>query len=334
MGRYPLRTEIKRYLTEMKDYYAPRTLRVKRIVLDKVADIFDEQCRNDSTLVRNPSKWTEREVVAVATALRDRGVARNTLTLEVSILRSFLEYLGNGVMSRMKARTPSFFPRATLDRKPSLTEKQLSDVLAAIETEKGWKGECMRFMFWTYAYTGLRESELRNASKDDLNIADWTLRVRHPKGERTFGESRTVPIPDPLRPKVLRFLEARSQLLSDIGKLESPYLVFSRQNPDTPISEPAVQGWKREVAARSGVSFTIHTLRRTYGQMLLDRGVPLETVSLALGHASTVTTEKHYCRKDAGVARLEIANALAKPAMPPVPQSPVIEKNLPLPGYA
>lgn len=57
-------------------------------------------------------------------------------------------------------------------------------------------------------------------------------------------------------------------------------------------------------------------LRQTYGQNLLNRGVPIETVSLMLGHDSTFTTEKHYCRKDVDSARLEVLRAFEKPTMP------------------
>jgi len=75
------------------------------------------------------------------------------------------------------------------------------------------------------------------------------------------------------------------------------------------MRKETVQRWKVEVEARSGVEFTLHGLRRTYGQILLNRGVGIESVSLALGHSSTLTTEKHYCRKSVDSARLEIVRA-------------------------
>ena len=94
-----------------------------------------------------------------------------------------------------------------------------------------------------------------------------------------------------------------------------------------------VQRWKVELESLSGVEFTRHSLRRTYGQNLLNRGVPIETVSLALGHSSTLTTEKHYCRKDADLARLEIVKAYEDSARPSV-NPPVIDRKEQLPGYA
>jgi len=37
-----------------------------------------------------------------------------------------------------------------------------------------------------------------------------------------------------------------------------------------------------------------HRLRDTFSVDLLQKGVPLETVSLLLGHTSIKTTQKHY----------------------------------------
>jgi site-specific recombinase XerD len=58
----------------------------------------------------------------------------------------------------------------------------------------------------------------------------------------------------------------------------------------------------KRVAARAGIhldsngtsSVSPHTLRRTLGSDLLNRGVRLEVVSKLLGHASTTITEQAY----------------------------------------
>jgi integrase/recombinase XerD len=52
------------------------------------------------------------------------------------------------------------------------------------------------------------------------------------------------------------------------------------------------------VAKRAGLTrrVTPHTLRRTFGSDLLNRGVRLEVVSRLLGHAGTAITEKAYAR--------------------------------------
>jgi integrase len=107
---------------------------------------------------------------------------------------------------------------------------------------------------------------------------------------------------------------------------QTPFLAsFSR------LSIPKVFS---EIESISGTRFTVHGLRRTYGQNLLNRGVQPATVSLMLGHNSTLTTEKHYCRKDPDSARLEVVNAFAESRNVPKVNPPVIETKETLPGYA
>ena len=131
----------------------------------------------------------------------------------------------------------------------------------------------------------------------------------------------------------IRRARARETLLQEKGLLETPPLVFTDRYPGQHVSTPMVDRWKRQLEQRSGVRFTVHGLRRTYGQTLLDRGVPLETVSVMLGHASTTTTERHYCRKDANSAMLEVNRAFERSTTSPSVNSALIDRQNPLPGY-
>ena len=117
-----------------------------------------------------------------------------------------------------------------------------------------------------------------------------------------------------------------------MGMLETTPLVFPSNNPQRHLDGSTVDYWKSVVVARSGVRFSAHGLRRTYGQMLLNRGVNIETVSMMLGHSSTLTTEKHYCRKTADSARLEVIRAMQSP-MPTV-NSSKLTTDRELAGYA
>jgi integrase len=316
------------------DWYAPTTIGVKSVVLMKIARAFDEFCERDPEAIRDPNKWTEREVSAIVIALRPSGISRNSQAQQLGVLEGFLRYLGNGIMDSMRARTIQVFPRLVYVRKPALMDEELSKILRACDGIGGWRGECIRFMFWTYAFTGLRLSELRRAGPSDLDTQQWTLRVSHPKGERSYGTYRTVPVPEPLKPIVVGFLKAREERLNGLGVLESPYLVFGDRGHMKPIAPGVLRSWKVMLEKRSGVEFTVHALRRTYGQTLLNRGVPLESVSLALGHASTLTTEKHYARRDPRLAGREIADAFARPRTGPSLNTPLIDKKIDYTGYA
>ena len=93
--------------------------------------------------------------------------------------------------------------------------------------------------------------------------------------------------------------------------------MFGMRDASKPLHSATLGVWSKELSKVSGVDgLTPHALRRTYGQTLIDRGVSVDSVSLMLGHDSTVTTENYYCRKDAGAARQEALKAFDEPSAP------------------
>jgi integrase/recombinase XerD len=331
MGRYPLKTAIGRYMNATKDYYSPTTLTVHEAVLYATERQYAMLREENPNLKADPKDWREPEVIAIMASMRARQLTHATQAQQLSVLKKLLEFEGNGILTKMKAKTPQIFPRSDTERKGSLTDEELAKVIRATEQKDGWSGECARFVFAMYAYTGIRLTELTNASRTDLDADAWTFKVSHPKGERTYGRQRVVPIPEPLKPIVKRFLRARETRLAEMGMLETTPLVFPRNKPQRHIDGATVDYWKKEIVERSGIRFSAHGLRRTYGQMLLNRGVNIETVSMMLGHNSTLTTEKHYCRKNADSARLEVIRAMQSP-MPTV-NSPKLTTDRDLAGY-
>jgi integrase len=59
----------------------------------------------------------------------------------------------------------------------------------------------------------------------------------------------------------------------------------------------AVSDWQRsfrKLFELAGVDGHPHMFRDTFAVSLLEKGVPLEQVSILLGHSSVKVTEKHY----------------------------------------
>jgi integrase len=333
MGRYPLRTAIGEYVEAHRSYLAEATIAERRRKLLSFADRYQSLCRNSPDLERNPARWGEKEITAILLDVKRRGWSLATQAKELENLQALLRFLGNGVVEKMRSNRPQLFPRRTTTRGPSISEEQLTKVLTAASKVDGWTGEVARFIVTAYAFTGLRPGELRKAEIGDLDVRTWSLRVRHPKGEARYGEHRIVPIPSPMRNAVLDYLRAREAMLTAKGLLEAKPLVCRSSDPTAFYSPMHLRRIKKKVEEISGVAFELRALRRTYGQNLLNRGVPLETVSLALGHSSTLTTERYYCRKDADTARLEILRAFERSAPGPSVNSPLIERKGDLTGY-
>jgi integrase len=139
----------------------------------------------------------------------------------------------------------------------------------------------------TAAYSGLRMAELLSLDWSDIEFASGRdggcIRVRC---DETFHTKSRKPRMVPLAPELRTILEPLSQ-----GRTLG--LCF-----------PSSAGTKRDgknvghalqaVARKAGVEFSMHDLRRTFGTLLIERGVLPTRVRDYLGHASLSTTEGYY----------------------------------------
>jgi integrase len=76
------------------------------------------------------------------------------------------------------------------------------------------------------------------------------------------------------------------------------------------VSSSHVIGCPRTQSGENLSRVSPHTLRRTFGSHLLNRGLRLEVVSKLLGHASTTVTERSYAELLYETARREVLQAL------------------------
>jgi hypothetical protein len=92
-------------------------------------------------------------------------------------------------------------------------------------------------------------------------------------------------------------------LVAALAKLEpydGGYLFWNRRVDGAKASTPQHNFGKllASVFANAGVATDVHhvshALRNTFAVHLLEKGLPLETVSLMLGHQSVTTTERYY----------------------------------------
>ncbi len=84
-------------------------------------------------------------------------------------------------------------------------------------------------------------------------------------------------------------------------------------------SPPSATRTSSGSSGEMGLRFDFRQFRRAFGQNALDRGPRLDSVSVALGHHSTKTTEAYYARirtKDAfrDLERVWVTPSVQKPA--------------------
>ncbi len=152
--------------------------------------------------------------------------------------------------------------------------------------------------------TGLRLGEALALTNRDVSVGEGSVTVTTSK---TMAGLRSVPISPELRPHIERWLA-----FTRWEGFYRPDGAFLATRHGTPMKAQYVGPVVARVAERAGIArrVTPHTLRRTFGSDLVNRGVRLEVVSRLLGHASTSITEKCYARLEDTTVRAEMLAAL------------------------
>lgn len=236
-----------------------------------------------------------------------REASANTMRALIQALSSFYAFLerfdflvdADGALVRNPARAlepPQIRPAAELDwLRPEEDEALLDATL----------NEREQIVVFFFRMTGLRLSEALGLLQRDVDLDENTIHVRISKSDAGY---RPVPISPELRihiAKWVAFTKSQGWYAPDL-----PFFVtrnLSRMKPQY------IEGLLERVGVRAGLSRKLkpHTLRRTFGSHLLNRGARLEVVSRLLGHASTAITEKAYARLEDATIRSEMLQALS-----------------------
>jgi integrase/recombinase XerD len=220
---------------------------------------------------------------------------------------------------------------------PPTHEQRPNDFLRSMEDEALLTCRCSdveRTIIWLLRWTGLRVSEALALTLEDITLTPGSesLLVRTSK---TAAGRRTVPVV----PQLVPTLEARIHAMASAG-LHSPTTPLLATRHATAMTPTYIWRIVKRVAAQAGVRVipctcnsrrmtlhrrgcprtvsgenrsrvSPHTLRRTFGSDLLNKGLRLEIVSKLLGHANTTITERAYAHLLGNTIRNELLEALA-----------------------
>jgi integrase/recombinase XerD len=234
--------------------------------------------------------------------LSDRFGNRTVASLKVSEMRAYRESWEMAPISARKKleRLRTFFKfcletgwtrenpakpiKAPLSRPmPTLpfTDREIEKILWATEVypNKGIygfeSGKRIRGFINLLRYSGLRIRDAATLSRDKLEGNKLLL----------YTQKTGQPVWLPLPKSITKELEE----LNPHGK----YFFWSGQG----LPKSTVADWQRTLARvfeLAGIQGHAHRFRDTFSVNLLQAGVPLETVSVLLGHASIRVTERHY----------------------------------------
>lgn len=218
---------------------------------------------------RSPEEITQEEVRAYFLWLvKERGVARSTLTIHLSGIKFLFEktlkrewLIFNLVRPQKRKKLPVV-----------LSAEETKHLLSLVRMPKSR-------MALTMIYAcGLRLNEGLHLRVQDIDSQRMLIWIRNGKG----GKDRYVPLPEHL----LAMLRA-------YWKLHKPTsYFFFQKDKSIAISDTSLQKTFKAALRESGISkvASIHTLRHSYATHLLERGVDLRVIQELLGHKSPQTT--------------------------------------------
>ncbi len=217
--------------------------------------------------------------------LQAHYTSASTINLSLSVIRSFYKSLH-------KKGVINYDPTAILEnvkeskevKRSHLTRKQLYTILDYLEELNTINAPRNRAMFILLVMNGLRVSELANIKFEDIQqhggrTVIYLLRKGHNE------KSNFVVLKE----------ETYQMLLKFAGDTKEGYLFTSYRTKDKltggDISR-IIKGIYRACGIDSK-AIVAHSLRTTFAVMCVEAGVPLVSISKAMNHASTATTDRY-----------------------------------------
>ncbi len=228
----------------------------------------------------NPRKWTEETVLII----RDRVLGHLRMPVarrEMSVLSTYSQFHRNTVIKDMALE----WPRDDRVNVRWLTPQQS---LAVQEAAQGIE----RMVVHLELNLGLRRIEVIRLKVKDLKLGYVDVLGKGKHG----GKPRKVAFhPSTLSElnnyHMIREAEiAKARAKNPAVTVPDNLLIYERKGQLHAYKRTAVDKMLARVSAKTGIEFTNHDLRRTFGRTAWLAGVPLETINDMLGHEDTKTT--------------------------------------------
>lgn len=146
------------------------------------------------------------------------------------------------------------------------------------------------------ATMGLRRNEILKIKIDDISDNHITI-----TGKGTGnGKIVTMDMSELVAKNLKDYLSEREDYLTRCGDRSKNFLLINtgRKNGGRPLSVRALETIAENLKKKSGVLFTIHSLRRLYCTTMSDCGVDLDTMRRMMRHSSQDTTVRYYLCAD------------------------------------
>lgn len=176
-------------------------------------------------------------------------------------------------------------PKVKAKEKIHLTIDQLKQL-----DKKKFQSERLDYtkkLFLLQCYTGFSYIDLKNFEMDQVKTIDGQKYIV--SSRQKTGVKFHIPL-----------LSVTEKLLKEVDDRE----VLSNQKYNSYLKEiSAIMNWN--------MALTTHVGRKTFAQLMIDKGVSWEAVASMLGHSKTAVTEKHYATLGIERIKTEMAKIAA-----------------------
>jgi integrase/recombinase XerC/integrase/recombinase XerD len=232
---------------------------------------------------KGPAALGHRDLRRFAASLSDRGISKAGVARKLAAIRSFYNALLRADQVSANPADLVATPKRNRKLPRVLSRDEMQTLLDGIPTRTPLEMRDRAMLELAYS-CGLRAEEVINLDTDSPDFDGERLRV-----EGKGGKTRLVPIGEPARDALTRYLERGRPALLGPGP-ESALLVSKSGRRLHPSDvRRRLQRWVREAAIAGGVS--PHALRHSFATHLLEGGADLRSIQELLGHSSLSTTQ-------------------------------------------
>jgi integrase/recombinase XerD len=173
-------------------------------------------------------------------------------------------------LPKIQLRTPKFISMEELEHICDCTDREIFK-------------DIFRFAF----LTGMRCGEIINLTWDNIDLNNNSIQIGSESFITKSRKIRFIPIANPVKEILLDHPPLHLSLKS--------FYVFNKGNGVPYRADYLSKKFKRAVrSARLSEDIHFHSLRSSFGSLLLQKGVSISVISKLLGHSSISVTEKHY----------------------------------------
>ena len=218
--------------------------------------------------------------------------------------RGFKPFLHHATKGRLMLMRPVKVRGELPSRPRTLTREEIVSVIEACDHLRD------KFLIVLLAETGMRIGQALGLRHADVVSRERTIRIVPRTDNANGARAKTRrPTAIPVSTGVVRLYS--EYLHTEYGDIDSDYVFVNlwAQPFGRPLTYDAVNKLVRKLRRRTGVDFTLHTLRHTAATDMIRAGVAIEVIARLLTHGSSTVTSQTYVHLDVDDVRAELDRA-------------------------